>query len=71
VAGAMIVVDDSDRRRQRYREMHYLLVEWDAQLERLRTWLSVLGVADRIERALLVEVIEWRSVIRHRKLPSK
>jgi len=31
----------------------------------------VLGVADRIERALLVEVIEWRSVIRHRKLPSK
>jgi hypothetical protein len=71
VAGAMIVVEDSDRRRQRYREMHYLLVEWDAQLERLRTWLSVLGVADRIERALLVEVIEWRSVIRHRKLPSK
>jgi hypothetical protein len=71
VAGALIVVDDCERRQQRYREMHYLLNEWDEQLERLRTWMSVLGVTDRIERALLVEVIEWRSIIRHRKLPSK
>ena len=71
VAGALIVVNDCERRRQRYREMHYLLAEWDKQLERLRTWFSVLHIANRIERALLIEVIEWRSVIRHRKLPSK
>jgi hypothetical protein len=71
VAGALIVVNDCERRRQRYREMYYLLTEWDKQLDRLRTWSSVLHVASRIERALLIEVIEWRSVIRHRKLPSK
>jgi hypothetical protein len=71
VAGALIVVNDCDRRKQRYTEMQYLLTEWDTQLERLRTWFSVLHVANRIERALLIEVIEWRSVIRHRKLPSK
>jgi hypothetical protein len=71
VAGALIVVNDCERRKQRYREMHYLLTEWDTQLERVRTWFSVLHVANRIERALLIEVIEWRSVIRHRKLPSK
>jgi hypothetical protein len=71
VAGALIVVNDCNRRKQRYSEMQYLLTEWDAQFERLRTWFSVLHVANRIERALLIEVIEWRSVIRHRKLPSK
>jgi hypothetical protein len=51
--------------------MQYLLTEWDSQLERLRTWTSVLRIVNRIERALLIEVIEWRSVIRHRKMPSK
>jgi len=71
VAGALIVVNDCERRRQRYREMHYLLTEWDAQLDRLRTWTSVLRVANRIERSLLIEVIEWRSVMRNRKMPSK
>ncbi|MGB6545913.1 MAG: hypothetical protein WA871_07860 [Candidatus Acidiferrales bacterium] len=71
VAGALLVVNDVERRRQRYREMQYLLTEWDSQLERLRTWTSVLRIVNRIERALLIEVIEWRSVIRHRKLPSK
>jgi hypothetical protein len=71
VAGALLVVNDCGRRVQRYREMQYLLNEWDAQLERLRTWATVLVIANRVERALLIEVIEWRSVIRHRKLPSK
>jgi hypothetical protein len=71
VSGALLVVNDCERRKQRYREMQYLLTEWDAQLEQLRTWATVLQVATRIERALLIEVIEWRSVIRHRKLPSK
>jgi hypothetical protein len=71
VAGALLAVNDCDRRRQRYRELHHLLGEWDAQLEVLRTWPSVLRVAGRIERALLAELIEWRSLIRNQKLAKK
>ena len=71
VAGALLAVNDCDRRRQRYRELHHLLGEWDAQLEVLRTWTSVLRVAGRIERALLAELIEWRSLIRNQKLAKK
>ena len=68
VAGALLAVNDCDRRRQRYRELHQQLGKWDAQLEALRTWPSVLRVAGRIERALLAELIEWRSLIRNHKL---
>ena len=71
VAGALLAVNDCDRRRQRYRELHQQLGEWDAQLEALRTWPSVLRVAGRIERALLAELIEWRSLIRNPKLARK
>jgi hypothetical protein len=71
VAGALRVVQDCDRRRQRYRELHRQLGEWDAQLAALRTWPSVLGVAGRIERALLAELIEWRSLLRHPKVAKK
>jgi hypothetical protein len=62
VAGALLAVKDCDRRRQRYRELHQQLGKWDAQLEASRTWPSVLRVAGRIERALLAELIEWRSL---------
>lgn len=62
VAGALLAVNDCDRRRQRYRELHQQLGKWDAQLEASRTWLSMLRVAGRIERALLAELIEWRSL---------
>jgi hypothetical protein len=68
VASALVAVNDCDRRKQRYREMNRQLVEWDAQLEALRTWPSVLRVAGRIERALLAELIEWRSLIRNSKV---
>ncbi len=34
VAGALLAVNDCDRRRQRYRELHHLLGEWDAQLRK-------------------------------------
>jgi hypothetical protein len=62
VAGALLAVKDCDRRRHRYRELHRQLVEWNAQLEASRTWPSVLRVAGKIERALLAELIEWRSL---------
>lgn len=71
VAGALRAVNDCDRRRQRYRDLHLQLGEWDAQLAALRTWPSVLRVAGRIERALQAELIEWRSLIRHPKLVRK
>jgi len=71
VAGALLAVNDCDRRRQRYREIHQQLGKWDAQLAALRTWPSVLRVAGRIERALLTELIEWRSLIRNPKVAKK
>jgi hypothetical protein len=61
VVGALVVVQDSDRRRGRYREMYSLLQTWEKQLAATRTWSSALGVATRVERALLTEIIEWRA----------
>jgi hypothetical protein len=65
VAGALLAVNDCDRRRQRYRELLHQIEKWDAQLAALKTWPSVLRVAGKIERALLTELIEWRSLIRN------
>jgi hypothetical protein len=71
IAGALPAVNDSDRRRQRDRELHQQLGKWDAQLEASQTWPSVLRVAGRIERALRAELIERRSLIRNQKLAKK
>jgi hypothetical protein len=71
IAGALLVVNDWQRRRERYRELHDLLVVWDKQIAAARTWSTVLSIATRVEKALLAEVIEWRSLIRNRKLPRK
>jgi hypothetical protein len=71
VAGALLIVNDWRRRRERYRELHDLLVLWDKQIAAARTWSTVLSIASRVEKALLAEVIEWRSLIRNRKLPRK
>ena len=54
---------DCARRRQRYSELSERLRHWDRQLEALHTWTSVLQVVERIERALLVELFEWRSLV--------
>jgi hypothetical protein len=71
IAGALVVVNDCDRRQRSYRELHNWLKEWDAELGALRTWPTVLKVACRIERALLVELLEWKSLIRNEKLTRK
>jgi hypothetical protein len=71
VAGALLAVNDCDRRRERYGELHQQLGDWEAQLEALRTWPSVLRVAGQIERALLAELIEWRSLVRNHKMRKK
>ena len=33
VAGSLVVINDYERRRDRYRELHRMLVQWDKQLE--------------------------------------
>jgi hypothetical protein len=71
IAGALLIVNDWRRRRERYRELHDLLVVWDKQIASAGTWAIVLRTATRVERALLAEVIEWRSLIRNRKMPQK
>jgi hypothetical protein len=71
IAGALLIVHDCERRQRRYREFQNWLEEWDAELASLRTWPTVLKVAVRIERALLVELLEWKSLVRNVKLPRK
>jgi len=71
IAGALLAVNDCDRRKERYQELHKKLGSWDTQIEVLRTWPSVLHVAEQIERALLAEFIEWRSLIRNQKMTRK
>lgn len=71
VAGALLVVNDYERRRDRYRELHRMLIQWDKQLELSETWAIVLRITSKVEKALLAELIEWRSHIRNRKLPQK
>jgi len=71
VAGALVVVNDYVRRRDRYRELHRMLVQWDKQLELCETWPIALRIFTTVEKALLAELIEWRSHIRNQKLPQK
>ncbi len=71
VAGAMVVIRDCDRRQRRFRELEQWLTNWEPQFGALLTLSSVLEIATRIERALLVELLEWRSLMRHAKLPRK
>jgi hypothetical protein len=71
VAGSLVVVYDYVRRRDRYRELHRMLVQWDKQMELSQTWPIVLRIASTVEKALLAELIEWRSHIRNQKLPQK
>jgi hypothetical protein len=71
IAGALLIVHDCDRRQRRYREFQNWLEQWDAELVNLRTWPTVLKVVVRIERALLVELLEWKSLVRNAKMPRK
>jgi hypothetical protein len=71
ISGALLIVNDCKRRQRRYQELQNWLKEWDTELDALRTWPAVRKVAGRIERALLVELLEWKSLIRNVKLPRK
>jgi len=71
IAAALLIVHDCMRRQRRYRELNDWLHKWDQELDALRTWPSVLKVAGKIERALLVELLEWKSLVRNVKMPRK
>ena len=71
IASALLVAKDCDRRERRYKELHYSLRTWEGELKALLTWSLVVKVVYRIESALLVEVLEWKSLIRNRKIPRK
>jgi hypothetical protein len=69
VAGALVVVHDCDRRQRRYDEIRRSLVRWEIELEAFHTWHPVIQVVNNIERALLVELLEWRALLQNRKMP--
>ena len=48
-----------------------MLVQWDKQLELSETWPAASRIATTVGKALLAELIEWRSHIWNRKLPQK
>ena len=66
-----MVVYDCVRRRDRYRELHRMLVQWDKQSELPQTWPIVLRIASTRGRAMLAKLIEWRSYILNQKIPQK
>ncbi len=69
IAGALLVVNECDRRQRRYLEIHNSLAQWEIELRAFHTWLPVIKVVNKIERALLVELLEWRSLLQNTKMP--
>jgi hypothetical protein len=71
VSGALLILNDAARRRQRFQQVHGWLSALATQLVSVRTWRSVLGVVDRVERVLLVELIEWKALTQNFDLPRR
>ncbi len=69
VAGALLVVNECERRERRYKEIHRSLADWEVELHAFHTWPPVIEVVSKIERALLVELLEWRSLLKNMKMP--
>jgi hypothetical protein len=62
-------VYDYERRQKRYRELQWALGTWDIEMRALHTWPAVSKVVSKIERALMVELLEWRSLLQNMKMP--
>jgi len=71
VSGALLILNDATRRHRRYQQIHSWLIELSRQFDVVSTWHSVLGVVDRIERILLVELIEWKALTQNIDLPRR
>ena len=59
-----IVVQDYFRRSVRYAEMLSILEDAARQLNRTRTWHSLMRIALETEEELLHEIVEWHSISR-------
>lgn len=68
VVGAMLVVYGSERRAKRYAEIVFALEESGRLFDALESWDSILQLVSKIERILLSELLEWKVLMRHRKL---
>jgi hypothetical protein len=62
---SLISINDLHRRVARYREMEHFLVAVRKQVAVSQTWSSLERVVERTERALLQEVVEWRTLTSH------
>jgi hypothetical protein len=69
IAGALLIVNECERRERRYKELHRALSDWEAELRAFQTWPPVIEVVTKIERALVVELLEWRSLLQNMKMP--
>jgi hypothetical protein len=69
IAGALLVVHECERRERRYQEIHRSLEDWEIELRAFHTWVPVIEVVSKIERALLAEMLEWRSLRQNMKMP--
>lgn len=69
IAGALVVVYDCDRRQKRYQELHDSLAAWMIEFRAINTWSPAIKIVSKIERALVVELLEWRSLLQNMKMP--
>jgi hypothetical protein len=71
ISGALLVVNDCERRQKRYQALHDQLASLELELRAFGTWTPVIRVVNKVERVLLVELLEWRSLLQNTKLPRK
>jgi hypothetical protein len=71
ISGAILVINDCDRRQKRYQALDDQLASLELELRAFRTWTPVIRVVTKIERILLVELLEWRSLLQNKKMPRK
>jgi hypothetical protein len=63
--GLMLLTDESSRRMLRYREMIDTLQYFQPRIRSCRTWVALAHLATQLEAALLQEILEWQSFVRH------
>jgi membrane protein implicated in regulation of membrane protease activity len=59
---SLVSVYDLQRRVARYRETEHLLESSRSQIAFSQTWTSLERIAQKTERALLQEVLEWHAI---------
>jgi hypothetical protein len=71
VFATLVVLHDCKRRQRHYSVLKDWLAESRIEFDALETWATVLAVANRIEAALVAELLEWKSLVLNVDLPRK